>query len=77
MDIDEKVSALYKIRRLDKEEYVLIFDNLIQEMSNPSSKRGYVRLAGQALGRRLPQGSRFGVCFCDGQLQLICPKSMR
>lgn len=47
------------------------------ETSNPSSKRGYVRLAGQALGRRLPQGSRFGVCFCDGQLQLICPKSMR
>ena len=30
MDIDEKISALYKIRRLDKEEYVLIFDNLIQ-----------------------------------------------
>ncbi|SFA72058.1 Imm30 family immunity protein [Selenomonas ruminantium] len=32
MDIDEKVSALYKIRRLDKEEYVLIFDKLIQEI---------------------------------------------
>lgn len=32
MDIDEKVSALYKIRRLDKEEYVLIFENIIQEL---------------------------------------------
>ena len=32
MDIDEKVSALYKIRRLDKEEYVPIFDKLIHEI---------------------------------------------
>ena len=32
MDIDEKVSALYKIRKLDKEEYVPVFDKLIQEI---------------------------------------------